>query len=142
MPASHDPRHDAGAALSARMLERKRMRRHEAIAFHMRPSRRRIDLSARSLRAGAIRRTGSRTGSSPRRPPEAVDRADDAPPRSVAPLLGQHDAGIVRSLDRSGADIAAMRRDGVLHAQAAADRAGPPARALLDSPRSDTTGRL
>ena len=47
----------------------------------------------------------------------------DTSPRSVAPLLGQHNAEIARSLGRSEADIAAMQKDGVLHAEAAAGRA-------------------
>lgn len=47
----------------------------------------------------------------------------DTSPRSVAPLLGQHNVEIARSLGRSEAEIEAMRRDGVLHAEAAADGA-------------------
>ncbi|MBL8587277.1 MAG: CoA transferase [Methylobacteriaceae bacterium] len=44
----------------------------------------------------------------------------DTSPRRVAPLLGQHNAEIARSLGRNEAEIAAMRRDGVLYAEPAA----------------------
>ncbi len=46
----------------------------------------------------------------------------DATPRTVAPLLGQHNREIAKALGYSDADVEAMIRDGVLHAEKAVGR--------------------
>ena len=46
----------------------------------------------------------------------------DTAPRSVAPLMGQHNRDIAAGLGYSAAEIAAMERDGVLHAEPAVER--------------------
>ncbi|CAO3440783.1 CaiB/BaiF CoA transferase family protein [Azospirillum endophyticum] len=47
----------------------------------------------------------------------------DTTPRSVAPLMGQHNRDIAAGLGYSAEEIAAMERDGVLHAEPAVERA-------------------
>ena len=46
----------------------------------------------------------------------------DTSPKSVAPLLGQHNREIAASLGYAGTDIDAMVRDGVLYAEEAVKR--------------------
>jgi crotonobetainyl-CoA:carnitine CoA-transferase CaiB-like acyl-CoA transferase len=46
----------------------------------------------------------------------------DVTPRSVAPLMGQHNREIAAKLGFSAAEIEAMVNDGVLHAEEAVER--------------------
>jgi crotonobetainyl-CoA:carnitine CoA-transferase CaiB-like acyl-CoA transferase len=46
----------------------------------------------------------------------------DTTPRSVAPLMGQHNRDIAAGLGYSAEQVAAMERDGVLHAEPAVER--------------------
>ncbi|MGH8847897.1 MAG: CoA transferase, partial [Polaromonas sp.] len=53
----------------------------------------------------------------------------DTTPRSVAPLMGQHNRELARSLGYSAAQIAALETDGVLHAEEAVSRLAAPLQA-------------